>query len=86
MSFINKTRLALSYLIKDGHFLLIIFNKEKKRRASILISNYLLNIKEIKEKTILFIIVLKPSFISKNFLLILKIKRVLKSKKGLVVY
>ena len=66
MLFINKTRLTLNYLTKNGYFLLIIFNKKRKRKALILISNYFLNIKEIKEKTILFIIVLKPPFILEN--------------------
>ena len=66
MSFINKTRLILNYLIKDKYFLLIIFNKEKRGKVLILINNYFLNIKEIKEKTILFIIVLKPLFTSEN--------------------
>ena len=66
MPFINKTRLILSYLIKDGHSLLIVFNREGGRRALILISNYLLNIKEIKEKTIPLIIVLKPPLTLKN--------------------
>ena len=66
MSFINKTRLTLNYLIKDGYFLLIIFNKERRKRTSILINNYFLNVKEIKRKTVLFIIILKPLFTSKN--------------------
>jgi len=66
ISFINKTRLILNYLIKDKYFLLIIFNKEKRGKVLILINNYFLNIKEIKKKTILFIIVLKPFFISEN--------------------
>jgi dolichol kinase len=42
------------------------FNKEEERRALILISSYFLNVKEIKGKTILFIIVLKPLFIAEN--------------------
>jgi len=66
MLFINKTRLTLNYLTKNGYFLLIIFNKKRKRKALILISNYFLNVKEIKRKTVLFIIVLKPLFILKN--------------------
>jgi hypothetical protein len=66
MPFINKTQLTLSYLIKDSYSLLIIFNREGGRRALILISSYLLNTKEIKEKTILLIIVLKPSSTLKN--------------------
>jgi hypothetical protein len=66
MPFINKTRLILSYLIKDGHSLLIVFNREGGRRALILISSYLLDAKEIKEKTIPPIIVLEPPLTSKN--------------------
>jgi len=50
ISFINKTRLILNYLIKDKYFLLIIFNKEKRGKVLILINNYFLNIKEIKKK------------------------------------
>jgi hypothetical protein len=42
------------------------FNKEGGRRALILISNYLLDAKEIKEKTIPLIIVLKPPLILEN--------------------
>lgn len=63
MPFINKIYLILSYLIKDGYSLLIIFNKEKEKRVLILINNYLLNIKESKRKIILFIIILKLPFI-----------------------
>ena len=66
MSFINKTRLTLSYLTEDGYLFLIMFNKEEERRALILISSYFLNVKEIKGKTILFIIVLKQLFIAEN--------------------
>ena len=66
MSFINKTRLTLSYPTKDGYLLLTVFNKKEEKRVLILINSYLLNIKEIKRKTVLFIIVLKPSFTSKN--------------------
>jgi hypothetical protein len=66
MSFINKTRLTLSYLIKDGYLLLIIFNKEERRKALILMNSYFLNVKETKEKTVLFIIVPEPLFIIKN--------------------
>jgi len=66
MFFINKIRLTLNYLIKDVYLFLIIFNKERKRKTLILISNYFLNVKKTKRKTILFIIVLKPSFILKN--------------------
>jgi hypothetical protein len=66
MPFISKTRLTLSYLIKDGYSLLIVFNRKGGRRALILISSYLLNVKEIKEKTILLIIVLEPPFTLKN--------------------
>jgi hypothetical protein len=60
MPFISKTQLTLSHLIEDGYPLLIVFNKEGGRKALILVSSYLLNTKEIKEKTILPIIVLKP--------------------------
>jgi hypothetical protein len=66
MPFINKTRLTLSYLIKDGHPLLIVFNREEGRKALILISSYLLDVKEIKEKTIPPIIVLKPPLTLEN--------------------
>ena len=66
MSFINKTQLTLSYLIKDSHLLLIVFNRERGRRALALVSNYLLDAKEIKEKTIPLIIVLKPPSTLKN--------------------
>jgi hypothetical protein len=64
--FINKTQLTLSYLIKDGYPLLIVFNKKEEKRALILVNNYFLDVKEIKEKTIPFIIVLEPSFTLKN--------------------
>ena len=66
MPFINKTRLILSYLTEDGHLLLTVFNRERRRRALILMSSYLLNVKEIKGKTVLLIIVLKPLFITEN--------------------
>jgi len=66
MSFINKTRLILSYPTEDGYLLLIVFNKERKRRALILVSSYLLNVKETEGKTVLLIIVLKPLFITEN--------------------
>ena len=58
--FISKTQLTLSHLIKDGHPLLAVFNREERRRALALVSSYLLDTKEIKEKTILPIIVLEP--------------------------
>jgi hypothetical protein len=64
--FINKTQLTLSYLIKDGYPLLVIFNREEERRALALISSYLLDAKEIEEKTILLVIVLEPPFTSEN--------------------
>jgi hypothetical protein len=64
--FINKTQLTLSYLIKDGYSLLVVFNREGGRRALALVSSYLLNTKEIKEKTIPLIIILEPPFTSKN--------------------
>jgi hypothetical protein len=60
ISFISKTQLTLSHLIKDSHPLLVVFNKEGGRRALVLISSYLLDAKEIKGKTIPSIIVLKP--------------------------
>ena len=66
MSFISKTQLTLSHLIKDGHPLLVVFSREGGRRALALISSYLLDAKEIKEKTILLIIVLKPPFTLEN--------------------
>ena len=66
MSFINKTRLILSYPTEDGYLLLIVFNKERKRRALILVSSYLLNVKETEGKTVLLIRVLKPLFITEN--------------------
>jgi hypothetical protein len=43
-----------------------VFNKEGGRRALILISSYLLNTKEIKEKTIPLIIVLEPPLTLEN--------------------
>ena len=60
MPFINKTRLTLSHPTEDGHPLLTVFNKKGRRRALILMNNYFLNVKEIKEKTISPIIVLEP--------------------------
>ena len=66
MPFINKTQLTLSYLTEDGHLLLTVFNKERRRRALILMSNYLLNVKETKRKTVLLIIVPEPLFITEN--------------------
>jgi hypothetical protein len=64
--FINKTQLTLSYLIKDSHPLLVVFSREGGRRALVLVSSYLLDAKEIKGKTILPIIVLKPPFTLEN--------------------
>jgi len=66
MPFINKTRLTLSHPTEDGHPLLTVFNKKGRRRALILMNNYFLNVKEIKEKTILLIIVSEPLFITEN--------------------
>jgi len=66
MPFINKTRLTLNYLTEDGYLLLTVFNKERRRRALILMSNYLLNVKETKRKTVLLIIVPEPLFITEN--------------------
>jgi hypothetical protein len=43
-----------------------VFNGEGGRRALALVSNYLLDIKEIKEKTIPLIIVLEPPLTLKN--------------------
>ena len=66
MPFISKTRLTLSHLIEDGYPLLVVFSGEGGRRALALVSNYLLNAKEIEEKTILPIIVLEPPPTSEN--------------------
>jgi hypothetical protein len=66
MPFISKTQLTLSYLIKDGHPLLVVFSGEGGRRALVLVSSYLLDAKEIKEKIILFIIVLEPPLTLEN--------------------
>jgi hypothetical protein len=38
----------------------VVFNREGERRALALVSSYLLNTKEIKEKTIPPVIVLEP--------------------------
>ena len=64
--FISKTQLTLSHLIEDGYPLLVVFNREGERKALVLVSSYLLNIKEIEEKTVLSIIVLKPPFTLEN--------------------
>jgi hypothetical protein len=66
MPFINKTQLTLSHLIEDGHSLLVVFNREGGRRALALISNYLLDTKEIEEKTIPPVIVLEPPLTLEN--------------------
>ena len=66
MPFINKTRLTLNYSTEDGHPLLTVFSKEEGRRALILVSSYLLNIKETEGKTILLIIVPEPLFTTEN--------------------
>jgi hypothetical protein len=66
MPFINKTRLTLSYSTKNGYPLLTVFNKERGRRALIPVNSYLLNVKEIKGKTVLLIIVPEPLFITEN--------------------
>jgi hypothetical protein len=66
ISFISKTQLTLSYLIEDGYPLLAVFSREGGRRASALVSSYLLDAKEIKGKTVLLIIVLEPSSTSEN--------------------
>ena len=33
MPFINKTRLTLNYSTKDGHLLLTVFNKKRKKKG-----------------------------------------------------
>jgi hypothetical protein len=66
MPFINKTQLTLSYLIEDGHPLLVVFSGEGGRRALALVSSYLLDTKEIEEKTILLVIVLEPPLTLEN--------------------
>jgi hypothetical protein len=66
MPFISKTQLTLSHLIKDGYPLLVVFNREEGRRALILVSSYLLDAKEIEEKTIPPIIVLEPPLTLEN--------------------
>jgi hypothetical protein len=43
-----------------------VFNREEERRALVLISSYLLDAKEIKEKTVLLVIVLEPPSTSGN--------------------
>jgi hypothetical protein len=42
------------------------FSREEERRALALVSNYFLDAKEIKEKTILLVIVLEPSSTLEN--------------------
>jgi hypothetical protein len=64
--FISKTQLTLSHLTEDGHPLLAVFNRERERRALALVSSYLLDAKEIEEKTIPPVIVLEPSSTSEN--------------------
>ena len=66
MPFINKTRLILSYPTEDGYLLLTVFNKKRGRRALILMSNYLLDVKETEGKTVLLIIVPEPLSITEN--------------------
>jgi hypothetical protein len=66
MPFISKTRLTLSYPTEDGYPLLAVFNKEERRRASILVSSYLLDVKETEGKTVLLIIVPEPLSITEN--------------------
>jgi hypothetical protein len=66
MPFISKTRLTLSYSTEDGHPLLTVFSGEGRRRALILVSSYLLDVKETKGKTVLLIIVLEPLSITEN--------------------
>jgi hypothetical protein len=66
MPFISKTRLTLSYPIKDGYPLLAVFSGEGGRRALVLVSSYLLDAKEIEGKTILPVMVLEPPFTSGN--------------------
>jgi hypothetical protein len=43
-----------------------VFNREGERRALALVNSYLLDAEEIKEKTILSIIVLEPPSTSEN--------------------
>ena len=66
MPFINKTQLTLSHLIKDGYSLLVVFNREGERRALVLVSNYLLDAKEIEEKTIPLVMIPEPPLTSEN--------------------
>jgi hypothetical protein len=66
MPFISKTQLILSHLTKDGYPLLAVFSGEGGRRALVLVSSYLLDAKEIKEKTIPLIIVLEPPLTLEN--------------------
>ena len=66
MPFINKTRLTLSYPTEDGHPLLTVFNREGERRASVLVSNYLLDVKETEGKTVPLMIVPEPLSIAEN--------------------
>jgi hypothetical protein len=66
MPFISKTRLTLSYPTEDGHPLLTVFNREGGRRASILVSSYLLDAKETEGKTVLPVIVLEPLSTTEN--------------------
>jgi hypothetical protein len=64
--FISKTQLTLSHSTEDGHPLLAVFSREGGRRALVLVSSYLLDAKEIEEKTVPPIIVLEPSSTSEN--------------------
>jgi len=66
MPFINKTRLTLSHPTEDGYPLLAVFSKEGGRRASVLMSSYLLDAKETEGKTVPLIIVPEPLSITEN--------------------
>ena len=64
--FISKTRLTLSYPTEDGYPLLTVFNRERGRRALVLVSSYLLDAKETEGKTVLLIIVPEPLSTAEN--------------------
>ena len=66
MPFINKTRLTLSHPTEDGHPLLAVFSREGGRRALVLVSSYLLDVKETEGKTVLLMIVPEPLSTAEN--------------------
>jgi hypothetical protein len=66
MPFISKTRLTLSHPTEDGHPLLAVFSREGERRALAPVSSYLLDAKEIEEKTVPPMMVLEPPSTSGN--------------------